>query len=269
MNSPTLIDQLERRFGHWAIPGLLRAVASFQAICFVLIHLKPGFSELLMLTPEAWTQWEVWRFFTFCFIPTTSSLVWIIFAIMILLIIGDQLEAEWGKFRLNLYFFATVACLWAGVILGGPLGGVIVGAMAGSLLYSSLFFAFATVVPDREFMMFFIIPVKARWLALLNAAWLFYAVFVDRHLQIVPIALRLPILAAFIPYACYALPIALRRGRHKTRVAARRSVYQSHSIPAGDPFHECRICHRTDHSDPTLEFRIADDGEEYCAEHQP
>lgn len=262
MNSSPLLDRLERRFDRLAIPGLLRVVASFQVICFVLIYARPGFESILMLTPAAWTDWELWRFVTFCFIPNTLSIIWILFAMMILLLIGDQLEAEWGKFRLNAYYLGTVACLWAGVIFSGPETGAAVGLQASTLLYSSLFLAFATVVPNYTFLMFFVLPVKVKWLAVLNGAFLLLQFFIAP-------ALRMPLLLALLPYALFAVPIAVRRLRHGSRVAARRAVYEEKSIPVGESFHACKTCGRTEISDPALEFRIAGDEEEYCADHLP
>jgi len=261
MTTPSLLDRLERRFGHLAIPGLLRIIASFQVICFVLLYFNHGFMEMLVLTPAAWTNWEIWRFFTFCFIPNTQSLLWIFFAVMILLLIGDQLEAEWGKFRLNLYYFGTVICLWAGVVLS-PVIGLMIGLQASTLLYSSLFLAFATVVPNYTFLIFFILPVKVKYLAMINGALLIFMFFSNPFM-------RLPLLLAVLPYGCFALPLAWRRFRHGARVTARRATYKSDSLPTGTPFHACHTCHRTDHSDPSLEFRIAQDGEEYCTEHLP
>ena len=262
MNSSTLLDRLERRFGHLAIPGLLRVIASFQVICFVLLQLKPGFREVLTLTPAAWENWEIWRFISFTFIPGTNSLIFIIFVVMILLLVGDQLEAEWGKFRLNLYYLATMVCLWAGVLLSGPLFGGIIGSMAGSFLYSALFLAFATVVPNYTFLLFFVLPVKVKWLAVLDGAVLAWQFFSAAPL-------RLPILLALVPYACFALPIAWRRWKEGASVASRRSAWQANSLPSGPAFHACKICGRTEVTDPALEFRISADEEEYCAEHLP
>ena len=73
MSPPTLLDRMERRFDRFALPGLLRVIANFQVICFLLIYANPGFASQLMLTPAAWTEGEIWRFFTFCFIPNTLS----------------------------------------------------------------------------------------------------------------------------------------------------------------------------------------------------
>ena len=259
---PTLLDRLERKFGHFAIPGLLRIIASFQVICFLLIQIRPAFVEFLVLTPDAWQKGEIWRFFTFTFIPRTNSLIFIIFVMIILLRIGDLLEAEWGKFRLNLYYFASIGCLWAAVILAGPITGIAVGFMSSTMLYSSLFFAFSTLVPYYTLLVFFVMPVEVRWLALLSGAALAWQAFSSPFL-------RLPLVIAMVPYACFALPIAWRHFRHGARVSSRRARFKAESMPSGPAFHECKTCQRTEISDPSLEFRISGDGEEYCSDHLP
>lgn len=259
---PSLLDRLERKFGPFSLPGLLRIIASFQVICFFLIQFRPDFTDFLALTPAAWQKWEVWRFLTFTFIPSTDSVIFILFALMILILIGDQLEAEWGRFRLNLYYFASIVCLWAAVILAGPVVGGIVGLKSSTLLYSSLLLAFATVVPNYTFLLFFVLPVKVKWLACLSGALLAWQAFST------PVLL-LPILLALLPYACFALPLAWRRFRHGARVSSRRARFQAESLPSGPAFHQCRICQQTEVSDPSLEFRISGDGEEYCSKHLP
>jgi len=269
MTSPSLLDRMERRFGHLALPGFLRIIASFQAICFILIYINPEFASALVLSPAAWENGEVWRFITFTFIPSSNSLIFIIFVLWLLFIVGDQLEAEWGKFRLNLFFLSTMVCLWIITCSFPSLWGILIGGMAGTILYSSLFFAFATVAPNYTFLIFMILPVPAKWLALLDAAGLLHMLFMAKPMVYVPMEIRLALLLGFLPYACFALPIAWRRLRHGARVSTRRAAWKSNSLPVGPAFHECRICHRTDQTDPTLEFRIASDDEEYCIDHLP
>lgn len=262
MPSPSLLDRCERRFGHLAIPGLIRIIAGFQVLCFILIWVNPAFREFLYLTPAAWEKWEIWRFFTFCFIPGTDSLLWIIFVVMILLLIGDSLEEHWGRFRVNVYFAASVITLWASVLVAGPAVGQYVGMQASSFLYLNLFFAFATLVPNYTFLIFFVLPVKVKWLALLGGIGLLY------QFMVLP-EIRFPLVLAVLPYAVFGIPLALRNYSQGAKVSRRRSRFQSDSTPVGDTFHECTICHRTDVSDPALEFRIARDEKEYCVEHLP
>ena len=158
--------------------------------------------------------------------------------------------------------FSTIACLWVATFAAGPIIGPFVGSQASNLLYSSLFLAFATVSPNFTFMLFFILPVKVKWLACLSGALLAYEFFA------IPF-LRLPIALALLPYAWFALPLAWRHLRHRGRVTARRATYHSNSLATSDAFHQCHHCHRSDHTDPTLEFRVASDGQEYCSDHLP
>jgi membrane associated rhomboid family serine protease len=53
---------------------------------------------------------------------------------------------------------------------------------------------------------------------------------------------------------------ALRR-RHEFR----RAIVES----SGSSLHQCRVCGKTEHHDPDLEFRVGADGHEYCIHHLP
>ena len=55
------IDRLERSLGHLAIPNLIRIIAIFNALVFVLYKLNPGFLGMLTLDPAAVLRGEVWR----------------------------------------------------------------------------------------------------------------------------------------------------------------------------------------------------------------
>ncbi len=50
--------------------------------------------------------------------------------------------------------------------------GLCTGSASATYLDLSLFLAFATLYPNLQFLLFFIIPVKAKWLAWLDAALL-------------------------------------------------------------------------------------------------
>ena len=43
----------------------------------------------------------------------------------------------------------------------------------------SMFFAFAALYPDNQVLLFFIIPIKIKWLALLDAAYFAYAIIAN------------------------------------------------------------------------------------------
>src|SRR5436190_10768293 len=102
------INRLEMKFGHWAIPGLLRYVAALNALSFVLAMVNPQYLKFLYLDPNLVMQGEVWRLITYLFIPTLGGFFpgWfsMAFYVIYLMWVGDGLERAWGAFRLNLYY---------------------------------------------------------------------------------------------------------------------------------------------------------------------
>jgi hypothetical protein len=133
-------------------------------------------------------------------------------------------------------------------------------AGSGYYIYASAFFAFATLFPRVEFLMMFIIPVQVRWLATLLA--IYYVIGVFRA----PILIGYFILG-FINYLFWAGIPALRGQSRLIKAGNRRRRFQKDSSLDEDTFHRCSTCDRTELSDPTLEFRIAINGKEYCTDH--
>src|ERR1019366_5654398 len=81
---------------------------------------------------------------------------------------GSAVDGYWGAFRYNLFLFLGYA-LTVGVAFLTP-----ASAVTNLFLGASVFLAFAYLHPDFEFVLFFILPVKVKWLALL--AWVGYGV---------------------------------------------------------------------------------------------
>ena len=161
------LDQAERRFGSLAVPHLLRYVAALNGLVFVLCQLKPAFIKALELDPAAVLQGEVWRLVSHLFIPLFGGLLpsWLgaAFYLLFLVWLGDGLEEAMGVFRLNVYYaLGALGTTVAGFILGDGAGGF--------LLNNSLVFAFAWHYPTLQVYMFFIIPLRIKWLAIFDAA---------------------------------------------------------------------------------------------------
>jgi len=155
----TLLDKLERRIGFLAVPGLLRYVGFLTALVFVLEKVNPGYLRLLDLDSVAVMHGEVWRLVTYIFIPrgigTSGAMqpLWVVLFLWFLWFIGEGLEQAWGAFRLTLYFIVGM--------IGTTVAAVFFGArFSNSMLYASLFFAFARFYPDQVIYLFFILPAK-------------------------------------------------------------------------------------------------------------
>jgi membrane associated rhomboid family serine protease len=251
-----VLDKLERRFGFLAIPGLMRIVVAFTGLTFLLVRLNPGFRFMLDLDPGRIRHGEIWRLITYIFLPQTDSFLWVFLLLWFLWFIGEGLEQAWGAFRLTLYFIVgmigtTVAAFFFGT------------RFSNSMLYASLFFAFAKFYPDQVIYLFFILPAKIKWMAWVSAAFLLFGFVVSTN------SYRMALVAALANYLIFFGPEIIHDARHRGEVSARRKRYAQSARSEAEPLHKCAVCGATELSDPNLDFRVARDGEEYCMAHLP
>ncbi|HEX8280697.1 MAG TPA: hypothetical protein VF551_04930 [Chthoniobacterales bacterium] len=259
----TLLDKLERRIGFIAIPGLIKIVVAFTALVCVLGFLDPAFLAVLDLNPEAIKRGEVWRLFTYLFVPRSPvqpgamlSPLWAVLALWFLWFVGEGLERAWGPFRLTLYFLLGM--------LGTTTAAFVFGAQfSNSMLAASLFFAFAWFYPDEVIYVFFILPMKIKWLAWISAAFLIFG-FVTGSLSY-----RMALLAAFANFFIFFGPELYHQARHRKEIATRRKRFEVQTRSTAESLHRCATCGATELTDPNLEFRVSRDGEEYCMQHLP
>lgn len=166
--------KLEYKYGKHYIERLMMVIIGGMGLVFVAQMMMPGVNligrgGLLLLTREGLMNWQLWRLFTFLFVPpSTGGTIFLFIALYFYYMIGNQLEMMWGGFRFNIYYLLG----WLGAIISS----LVFGAGDNSYLNASLFLAFATIAPDTTFMVFFILPVKAKWMAILFAAWAVFGV---------------------------------------------------------------------------------------------
>ena len=168
---------------------------------------------------------------------------------------SDALEGAWGVFRTTFFYYTGfIGLLAANFLYAHPMPG------SGFFVYTSAFFAFATLFPKVEFLMFFILPVQVRWLAILIAGFLVFGL-ISQPLYIGFLSL------GFGNYLLWA-GIPAIRGRAKIiESAGRRKKFEKSKPSQDEAFHRCAECQRTEVTDPNLEFRMAESGEEYCEDH--
>jgi hypothetical protein len=256
------LQKIEDRF-HWlAFPGLFKYLTFMGVIVYVLQWARPDIAEILDFSRSRILAGEVWRVITFIFTPLDlggigpMSMLFLFFAVMISFMISDSLEHVWGTTRLSLYIVTLWLCLVISLSFFG-----LEGAKSGTMLYTSLFLAFAANFPRVEFRLFFFIPVQVRFLAWLTMALLvFEAIFQPSSL-----AVTIP---ALIPYAIWVLPGVIRGKARLVEAGRLRTRFEQASY-APAAFHRCEVCGATEQSHPQKEFRMATDGKEYCSEHLP
>ena len=251
----TFLDKLERTFGRFAIPGLIRYIVALNALVFILCKINPGYANLLVLDPGLVMQGQVWRLVSWIFLPTTNNFLWIIFYLMFTFWAGDTLEATWGTFRLNLYYFLGM--------IGAAISAFLFGMSAGNyLLTFSLLLALATIAPNME-ILFFFFPLKLKWVALIGLIpWLL--MFVTGG-----IGAQAMILVCLLNYFLFFGPQVLRNMRDNRNTATRRAKFEAAKLPVSETLHRCSVCGITEVTAPNADFRVAEDGNEYCLLHLP
>lgn len=251
-----LLDTLEKHFGRFAVPGLIRYIVGFNALVFLLGTIDPEYLGILVLDPNRVLAGEVWRLVTWIFIPNTFSFLWILFYLMFTWWLGDLLEGNWGAFRLNLYYFlGYLGCTLSAFFFGQ--------AFANTALNASLLFAVATLAPNLEILLFLVLPVKIKWIALFSAA-VFLLTAVSGSW-----AMRGAVIVTFANYLLFFGPVFFRSAVDGRQTAARRAKFDAAQHRA-ETLHRCSTCNRTEVSNPELNFRIsAQDGHEYCTDHLP
>ncbi len=247
------LNGLERRIGWITIPGLIRIVVLFNAVVYVLFFLNPGYVDGLTLEPQKVLSGEVWRLVSYVFIPPPAHPIFIIFALWLLWIFGEGLEQQWGSFRLTLFYLLGMLGTTIAAFLTG-------GASTNAYLNMTVLFAFATLFPDFTIMLFFILPVKIKWVAFISAFLTLGAIVVGDW------ATRFAIIVAVGNYFLFFGPEFIRSLRARQQVAERRARFESNQKSDNEPLYTCAGCGATDQTNPDLEFRVTADGQDYCSD---
>lgn len=160
------LNKLERSIRRYTIPRLMQYLCIGMLGVFILDYL-PGLgsaSFFLMFIRERILRGEIWRLITFIFLPTSDNIVWFLLSLYFYYFLGTTLENHWGTAKFNLYYLIG--------ILGNILAGFLTGYATNVYLNLSLLLSFAVLYPEMEFMIFFVLPVKAKWLGMIDGALL-------------------------------------------------------------------------------------------------
>jgi hypothetical protein len=255
-NGNRLLDQLERRFGRLALPRMLHWIIGFQVLCFVLTITNGEFPVWLVHDSNLIFQGQVWRLATWLFLPVSLNPFFFAITVMFMLFVSNSIEGEWGAFRVNVYLVASAT----GLALAGLAPFFAGYSLAfGEIFFSSAFLAFATLFPNQIIQLFFIIPIKAKWLGVADAIGLVALVLTAAS----PVLMGGLVLLGLLPYLLTFAPGFLDNYRRESTAKVRRHRFESETATS-DTFHECAICGATEKTHPEREFRVAADGNEFC-----
>jgi hypothetical protein len=282
------IQLLEKKFGKYTIRNLMKYVIALYVVGLLIYTFNPSAYNLLGLDIDKVLRGQVWRLVTFLIPYVTMGEIFFVFIkAYVFYLIGNSLENAWGSFRLNLYFFSAVifniiaAFIIYGIFRINILGGyMLVVTSPLDLIYSSMFFAFAALYPNTQFLIYFIIPVKVKYLAYISGAFYLYNIYnfiaLGFYFGVIPILVSLANFLIFFFASRNYRRISPREIERRARF--RRQMNEGRRQGNVTEFkgrnvitrHKCAVCGRTELDDDDLEFRFCskcDGNYEYCMEH--
>lgn len=192
------LDKLERKYARFGIPNLMLYVVFTMIPVFVLDAFPTtiqGYSmyNLLSFVKSEILRGQVWRIVTFIFLPTSDRLLWFALSLLFYYFIAQSLEGSWGTFRFTVYYICGM--------IGTIIAGFIVGYATNFYLNTTLFLAFATLFPNSELRLYFVIPVKAKYIG--YATWIIIGLEFLRSLVMLNWTIIGSIIASLINYALF------------------------------------------------------------------
>ena len=295
------LNKLERKCGQYAVKNLINYLLIGYGIGYILELLSPDIYSALQLSPALVMKGQVWRLFTWILTTPESLGFFTIFMFMFYYWIGHTLENYWGTFRYNVYMISGYLIMTIGAMLIYGItyltsGGTFAISLSMSTYYVNMasFLAFATLFGDAQVLFMLMIPIKMKWLAIVDAVYLGYECLANiaRYFQITGDAQQLAYYALNgysridIANICFSNAIGIilsvlnflifffatrNMKKYSPREAKRRFTYQKQMRNAQSiAKHKCAICGRTSETNPELTFRFCSKcagNYEYCQDH--
>lgn len=266
------------------VPNLMLYIVLGTALVYVMgiIDQSNTLYNLLCFNRAMILRGQIWRLVTYPLTYDTGFLLTMVIGLFCYYSLGRAMENIWGTFRFNLFYFTGVVLMDIYCMIFG-------GQASVGYLNLSLFLAYATLYPNAQFLLFYIIPVRAWVFALVDLALVVYGLIVY------PFPYNLFSVIALANYFLFfgkdvrnVIPLSWRANcsrlfrrifpKRKKKTAKTGTIpfpsagsYEATHASVKAPYtHRCTVCGRTDVSDPNLEFRYCSRCNGYycyCEEH--
>ena len=272
-----LINKMEQKFGRYAVHNLTMYIIITYVAGYLLNYLAPEALSYCLLEPALILQGQVWRLVSWLLIPPGALDIFTIIMLFFYYSIGTTLEQTWGAFRYNLYIFGGIilsvigAFVLYGILLLIGSNGILLlegGAFSTYFISMSIFLGFAAAYPNMQVLLYFIIPLKIKWLALVDIVYLVWQMAGSGWVT------RACIICSLMNFIIFFLAT-----RNTSRISPRqvkrrrtymRAVNSGYNSKGQVTKHKCAVCGRTELDGDNLEFRFCSKCKgnyEYCQDH--
>ena len=269
-----IINKIERKFGRFGIPHLTNYILVCYVIGYLLSMTKTSLISYLYLEPGLILQGQIWRLITWVLVPPgMSNILFVLIMLMFYYSLGTTLERTWGTFRYTLYIFSGLLFTVIGAFLLYFIeGGYVLFAGMFSTYYisMSILLAFAVSYPDMRVLLYFVIPIKMKWMAFVYVAMIGYDIF--NYVRMGVWQMAVPIVASLLNFIIFFLSTRDIQRYHPKEVKRRQEFKKAVNPTKVTTItkHKCAVCGRTERDGENLEFRFCskcNGNYEYCQDH--
>ncbi|MDO4321727.1 MAG: hypothetical protein Q4C61_04295 [Lachnospiraceae bacterium] len=258
------LDKMERKYGKYAIRNLPAIIIALYAAGYLISALMPELLMYLTLNPYLILHGQVWRVISWILVPPSRLDLFTIIMLYFYFSIGRTLEYTWGAFRFNVYIFSGIIFTVIGAFILYFMGGG--GYFSTYYINMSIFLAFALTYPDMEVMLYFLIPIKMKWMGLVYGFFIVLSIFEGGWAD------RISIIMSLLNFVIFFL-MSRNMRRFSPKEVHRRNEFKRNvqkAQPRSATRHKCAVCGRTEKDGDHLEFRFCskcDGNYEYCQDH--
>ncbi len=271
------MDKLEKKWGKYAVPNMNRYLVFAIAIGYIIGFALPKLADYLGFSAASILHGQIWRLVTWIFCTPPSGNIFLTAIFLLCLIpMGQTLEMFIGTFKMNVYIL--------GGILLSDIGGILVYAFTRMPVYLStyyillsMFMALAICMPDAEVRLWFVLPLKMKWMLLIYVVDLGYEIYTYFRMgamfgrMSIGFVYSTEIIFAIVNLVLFFVFSKPRISRkHRKRQKEFHAQFHEPRPGSGIARHKCAICGRTELDDPNLSFRFCSKcagNYEYCENH--
>ena len=262
-----MYTKLERKFGRYAIRNLTTYVIFTYILGYLLELISPQLVAYMYLIPEYVLKGEVWRIVTWLLIPPAPLSLFTIITLFFYYSIGKALEDSMGDFAYNLYIFGgviiTILTTFVMYFVAPVFHFRYLGTPTTYYLAMSIYLAFAVTFPETRVYLFFILPVKIKWLGYIYVAILLLTLYEGNA------STRVMIISSLANFLIFFLTGRKTRHLRPSEIKRKKQFQSQVRQPEGITRHKCAVCGRTER-DGDLTFRFCskcNGNYEYCSDH--
>ena len=192
--------------------------------------------------------------------------------------IGSTLERQWGTAKFTTYYLSGMLLTVLGASIVSLITGYSIPVYGANYVNFAMFMAFALLYPDAQVLLFFVFPIRMKWLAYIDVFYFFFDIV--RYIaagrwyySIMPIVALLNFVIFFWPELTRFWGLERHHSKQAThfhntvRAQQRQEQYQQQTQGFR---HKCAVCGRTDVTNPELQFRYCSKCAGYhcfCSDH--